>query len=347
MKIILTICLTIVIFTSCTSTHSTEYEWMNVDSLHSISLQPDSSMVGCYKITLIDSTTIVLHDLYAQKNKHYRCYNISKDSLIWMGDFLNLGRGPMEALQSVIMVDENKYLYIFTSPQSVQIQSIYQVPIDETISNVFNTTMYNTISVPSNNSISAICPIDSANFLVSQIHNNNSMFSCFDIKDSIIVDLQLNYPDDGSSASYYTKSMIYSGAILKHSEKSRFVYSSFYGNYVMIFDIINGKIENIKTIFNKYPVYEINPDGSSFTSLPESLKGMNVCISNKYIYLLNKYNKNRGNEVMVFNWEGTPIRKLILDKDVSYIAVDNSNSTIFAFIRASENNNEELIKIKL
>lgn len=72
-----------------------------------------------------------------------------------------------------------------------------------------------------------------------------------------------------------------------------------------------------------------------------------IDVTEEYIYTLysgrerTDPNQSTGNKVFVFDWEGNPIKQLNLDVEVSRIAVDQNNETLYAV--ANDDNNEALI----
>ncbi len=68
---------------------------------------------------------------------------------------------------------------------------------------------------------------------------------------------------------------------------------------------------------------------------------INLSATSKYIYALYSDKKffekgRKSNVILVFDWDGNAIQKYILDTDAYYIAVDDTNQTVYAAVKNAE-----------
>ena len=112
-----------------------------------------------------------------------------------------------------------------------------------------------------------------------------------------------------------------------------------------VFEIVDGKIKLIKSLRLGDPKLKSTVESGIFYSakLTEDTQigYLNICATEDYIYALYTDKKARestrkSNIVLVFDWNGNPVRKYLLDTDVYYMAVDESLHSMFAAIKNSE-----------
>ena len=68
---------------------------------------------------------------------------------------------------------------------------------------------------------------------------------------------------------------------------------------------------------------------------------INLCATGEYVYALYSEKKaikstRKSNVVLVFDWSGNPVKKYLLDTDAYYIAVDETEQSMFAAVKNSE-----------
>lgn len=120
-------------------------------------------------------------------------------------------------------------------------------------------------------------------------------------------------------------------------DQKHFVQATYIGGIVRGFEISDNEVKEKFLHLYFAPQYKL-VDGVKPTWIKwceESRMGFeNVCATNDYIYLLlnGKYARERpfANEILVMNWEGDIIRKMILDRTVKAITVDEATNVIYA-----------------
>mgnify|MGYP001513596386 FL=1 len=60
-----------------------------------------------------------------------------------------------------------------------------------------------------------------------------------------------------------------------------------------------------------------------------------MCIRDRYSDKKMYENNRKSDTVLVFDWDGNPIKKYSLDTDAYYIAVDSTQQSLFAAVKNS------------
>ena len=88
----------------------------------------------------------------------------------------------------------------------------------------------------------------------------------------------------------------------------------------------------------------VEDGGQLFSVRPtkESIHGfIEVCSAPKYLYALYSAGKiyevqRKSKTIFVFDWDGNPIKELLLDMDVFHIAVNEKDKRLFAVVKNEE-----------
>jgi hypothetical protein len=101
-------------------------------------------------------------------------------------------------------------------------------------------------------------------------------------------------------------------------------------------DIIDMESDVIKTIYDENyfePSYNVNPQGAFSPTQNTLFAYRNIAIDDQYIYTLYKgespYNETEAKEIHIFDWNGAPIRKYLLDYSAYALTVDSKNKKIY------------------
>lgn len=156
----------------------------------------------------------------------------------------------------------------------------------------------------------------------------------------------LDYPfrNEYENFGYQTLAMAFQGGLIVKPDGSRAIFAA--ANSAN-FDIINlddfSDPTLVKSIHSWKPSFS---DQSSTNSLSIAVKRDNrfgyidLSVSDNFIYLLlsgrtmERYGNDAfaANRVLVFDWDGEPVRSFLLEKDTRTIAVDESDNNLYAFI---------------
>ena len=148
-----------------------------------------------------------------------------------------------------------------------------------------------------------------------------------------------------SAFNTHTRFLANQGDLIMHPEKKKFAYSLRFSSNLDVFEIVDGKIKLIKSLRLGDLKLKSTVESGIFYSakLTEDTQigYLNICATEDYIYALYTDKKacesaRKSNIVLVFDWNGNPVRKYLLDTDVYYMAVDESLQSMFAAIKNSE-----------
>ncbi len=113
-----------------------------------------------------------------------------------------------------------------------------------------------------------------------------------------------------------------------------------YTDVIEIFDISNGDSKAIMGPYSFNPVFEVgrNPDHFYMSKTKESRKAfISGVVTEKYIYLLfsghyrNEEYWNRGRYIFIYDWNGNPIRNLVLDRYINMFGITDNDSVLYSY----------------
>lgn len=190
--------------------------------------------------------------------------------------------------------------------------------------------------------LSRLIAIDDDIFVSAGTYQSRYQFLLFD-KDNRILDYAVDVYNAADSAfNLYTRFLSNQGDLVMHPQKERFAYSVNLSSNIDLFEIRNNKIVPIKSLRLGNPISEPVVQNEMFYSVrpTESTQTgyINLSATTQYIYALysdQKLHENgrKSTTVLVFDWNGNPIKKYALDTEVYYIAVDEAGQKMFAAVK--------------
>lgn len=333
------------------------YDWTDKEQhLRAEVMQFDTQLLSVYDLILLDDYIIF------QKSPHEESqlalYRLTEDRLQFEGEALRIGKGPNELLTLALryVADEKCFQMIDFRNSGKRVLSVSV----EDPKSLLDMTNWKESNLPTFElGLSEVCPISESSFIVMPAFmNDNNMLSL--VRDTMILSLQEPYPDADNTAHLVVKALVYGGDIDKRPAKQSFVYASRNGKYVFIFDLERDRITHKKVLFDEYPLY-VEEDGFSYAFRKESVLKMIPTVTARYIYLLNQkgtmgdyvkgqlvdgFPLNFGNEVLVFDWNGDPVKRLGLDRSVEMIRVDPTDDFLYGVTR-NKAGADELIRFNL
>jgi hypothetical protein len=255
----------------------------------------------------------------------------SSDTFFFFG---NKGRGPNE----------------FLMPYSIQC-------IDDRTVGVFDTQtrLYSEFAVPGQRETLKVgkgvkMPFPSTRIIRTAFDQyigltslDEKMFSLAD-STGAAVDTFFEYPyRDDAERKDLARGMAYQGTLAVNPSKTRFVYSSFYGEIIHFYSIEENNIQLINKIENKYPVYRQNDNGTRGVSYDGNGTDGYIATyaTDQFVYALysggtilerheKKSSNYEGNILRVFDWSGVLVKEYALDVPCSYLCVSDDDSTMWA-----------------
>ena len=173
---------------------------------------------------------------------------------------------------------------------------------------------------------------------------NSKMFAIHSTEDSVVS--FYDFPDDLPLSP--SKMMAYQGDLRLSPSKNKFVYASFSSDLMVIGNIDDNKVGNIITKYNYLPKYtDRSSDGimavSYDVNTPNGFSLMKT--TDKYIYALFSGRTKEShpdkyylyNEIYIMDWDGNPIRKLVLDRDAYVFCIDQQGKNLYAISLSGDN----------
>jgi hypothetical protein len=308
-------------------------------------LSPNSDIPLGNIVDLVDDHIIISSGF---SNNVFSVYQLKGDSLIEQGQFIRRGEGPFEMIQPSSFYDklENR---IYVYDHVGYLKTIYSIDVCN-IQNLFETSTWEEVRVPIIKDYflgSWMRKMNDNSFLIlgSKVGSKN-LFSEINLTNNSISELTCPYPEqDGVfNVDIVVKQGVYlTGVIEKRPSLNQVVYACESGGYAEIIDFTGFEINRI-LIMATYPKY-ITRDGINRSYLDDCLRGMQVRVTEKYIYML-PYPLTKGavrrkesykgypsycsDELLVFNWNGEFVKKYAFDTPVYSFVVDQNDHFLYA-----------------
>ncbi|MGE0089050.1 MAG: BF3164 family lipoprotein [Bacteroidales bacterium] len=164
---------------------------------------------------------------------------------------------------------------------------------------------------------------------------------CLLDKEGSLITASLDYPEDDFSEDFTFKSLAYQGRFVKHPILNKFAFCMVNTPYFEIGNIENDTIKIIKDYyFNRinYKPIELSNNFQSVVMDKSNAYGfLRIVSTNEFIYLLysGRNEEDFGDNIfqspviLVFDWEGQPIKRYHLDNEINCFTVDETNSILY------------------
>lgn len=260
-----------------------------------------------------------------------------------IGRFGNIGQGPLEIMFGSSGYLEKKCLVTYNDQSRI----VMKYSLDSLRSGVVDGAPTRlTKHKISNALISRLITINDSIFVVGGMYEARYQHLIFDANNRVLdygIDV---YNAADSSFNAITRYLSNQGCMAKHPYKNEFAYSVNFSSNLDFFEIVDNKIKLKKTMRLGNPICEsVVEDGGQLFSTrltKESIHGfIEVCPTPKYLYALYSAGKiyevqRKSKTVFVFDWDGNPIKELLLDMDVFHIAVNEKDKKMFAVVKNEE-----------
>lgn len=303
-------------------------------------------ITGPKQLIIVDSLLIV-NDHFDEEEVTYFYAIFNKDDGELYQIFGREGRGPDEFLDNS---------YMFRAPNGSnniiinnrRLFSLSEISLERVLSNSSKITVDHVDEL--NTSYSLVSKIDD-NLLFGTGMFTDGRFALADTSGELI-NTFLNYPfeDEFDDISKRDLGMAYQSSFSFHPTKPLVAVANFTAGNLDILRVENDSIEEISQIHSYPPKFENQSSETQISVMFNSDNKMgywDVDVTEEYIYALYSGreradpNQSTGNKLLVFDWEGNPIKQLNLDVNVSRFAVSQNNETLYAV--ANDDNNEAFI----
>lgn len=314
------------------------------DVLPSRVLLMDSVRVGIGCEYMIDNKLII--DL--QRSTHrYEIFTMKGDSLIYEGDFMQIGKGPDEMSYPKFKYDRKSNRMFVYSLDNLE-DKFFVIDMKD-FKNIYNRASWEKRRLPVVYTRSALGILSDTVFLNRSNSMNFNMFSLSYTgdKDNDARGVDFKYPGEHPGLSCNGQDFLFKGDMEKNPGSLTFVYSCYFSQYVFIFDVVDKQIANIRYISKILPVYKVRDDlYNPFGIADQYKRGFNIMrVTDRYIYIgynnltwgqIRNMTGYKGypdyyfDRINVFDWDGNFVKRLVLDKPVSRFVVDKDDHYICA-----------------
>lgn len=286
-----------------------------------------------------DEENLIVYDLHSGDS--YTLFD--KETGAYITRFGTIGQGPGEIPSGCYGYLSRKCFSVFDN----QTRIVMKYSIDSLRNNGMVKlpaclTKYNI----SDAQISRLIAIDDSTFFCAGTYKSRYQYLLFD-KNSKILDYGIDiYNATDSTFNMYTKFLANQGDLVMQPGKRVFASSINFSSNLDILEITSGKIRLIKSLRFGDPICNPTAEGGGMYQGVDMTENTQVgyihlSATAKYIYALysdkNIYeNGRKSNVVLVFDWNGNAVKKYSLDTEAYYIAIDETNQTMFAAVKNAE-----------
>lgn len=280
----------------------------------------------------------------------YSLFDINTYRLL--GRFGTIGQGPNElALGTYGQIEKDAFYLFYDQTGYIGKYSISSLSKDI---NIPSTQMVE-YEVP-DAQLSQALPINDSLFFGAGTYLSKSQFVIFD-KHSNVIDYNVDiYNVHEETFNKYHKFLSNQGVLRKHPNEPRFVYSLNFSSNIDFVEIKENKVHLIKSLRLENPNYQPISEHNLNRVLPatDNIIGyIDLCATERYVYALHAdkklFTNNVGNDyssrtILVFDWEGNPVKKMEIDQNAFYICVDESANKLYAAVIDSSSSGWAIVK---
>ncbi|MDD4712111.1 MAG: BF3164 family lipoprotein [Bacteroidales bacterium] len=267
---------------------------------------------------------------------YFSLININQRRLI--KHFGNAGEGPGEFIIN-LQIDKVKALNSINAPDMVQ-RRMYQYPIDSILKSQSPKpiNLFDGISnKAADHTFHRILQINDSMF-IGMGGYSGGRFTIFNIRNNKY-SLTGTYPDKVQISDDF-KGSAYQGYLGYNEYNQNIVFVSFDSEMLEFYHFEKNKIRIKKGYYTSIPKYDLKEEGN-LKHIMSSLQGrhyISLTYTNEAVYVLYSQKddsasimaKCKGNCILVFDWNGKPIKKYQLDCEVKRIEINEDGSKIYA-----------------
>ena len=296
-----------------------------------LDLPIEKDSLGRVEGLLCDENNLIVYDFYGGNS--YTLFDINTGE--YLTRFGVIGQGAGEIPIGCKGYLSNGNFVIFND----QIKQVFQYNLDSLRkggSSLFPTRIAK--YQISDTQISRLIALNENLFVAAGNHKEGSQYILFD-RNSYVKDAQVKtYNADDERFNMYTRFLSNQGDLVKHPHENLLAYSLNFSSNVDFFKVVNNQIVPIKSLRYKNPAYKpIVESEVLYKAVPtqEAITGyIQLCSTSQYVYALysgKKLYENwmKSKDILVFDWEGTPVIRYSLDKEAYYIAVNENQQKLY------------------
>lgn len=285
--------------------------------------------------------------VFADSKSDFWIKIIDPENQTIIAQFAKKGRGPDEVnfvygLSKVPGADS--LFYINDAPN----KQILLYNINEVVSG--KARPKDRIQLKNQNMIREITPINNKQYLSENLTSTEYFLALYDEQFNII-SRNLLFPneilDNLNLLKKEFRGAVFSPQICFNNRGDRFFCYLQNTDFLELFSLNTDTIESIYIKYSYLPEYVISsPLKFSYTNLRGGF--LNCTCTDSLIYCLAHNNsdilgpedmKYGGDLIYIFNWDGSPVRLIKLDRSIFHFAVDQADKSLYAFTYGEENLN--------
>lgn len=307
---------------SCKNTPQSTIEFPIFDK----QLEPKETKISKEQLGLIegihcDSSHIVTLDFH--DGTSYSLFNITSGKRTLR--FGETGHGNMEIPLGCMGSIYNGKFYAFDDEQHV----IASYKMDAKASAKASTIVKYKIN---DAQFSQIVPVDSLQFVGMGTYKSRYQYVVFNDKNRVSGCGFDIYNKDDKELNEYHKFLSNQGYLVRHPHKKMFAGAVRYSANIDFFSVENGKINVIRSIRDRNPqLTPVNIAGMN-RMIPDdkTICGfLDLCATDKYVFALYsektlKSDSYSSKSILVYDWNGNGIGKIIMENNVFYICANES-----------------------
>lgn len=290
----------------------------------------EDSLGHPYLLSVVDSF-LITHDPF--ELKHFTIFNNNTGKYIKR--FGDIGMGPSEILFGSIGFADSPYFICYDE----QKRSIYQYNVDSLINHpmIYAPNILSRLNIPQL-LINRICLVDDSTYITLGLFEERYLYTLINRTNEV-----LNYYSDiyNSENNITTAQKFISnqGILRKHPSRKKYTSALFNSANIDFLEVEENRIKMINSLHYQHPTFKVSNDNAVDLNDDCLIGFIDITTTDNYVYALYSDNtivsKNReqnkavSNIILVFDWDGKPISKYILEKEVSYIAADIEKNSIF------------------
>ncbi|SIT14379.1 BF3164 family lipoprotein [Belliella pelovolcani] len=298
-------------------------EYMSIASTH---------INRAYDLLILNDNLIVSDP---NSEKHFKIIGLSNEA--FLGSFGRIGNGPCEIQfpASIQILNESSSVIGVNNRKNFGYREIF---LDE---NQFNSMKDSCLKDYGkfDYNYQKIIKLDEKNLVGTGLFEQRFALSSID-NGSIISEFgKYPFEEELSQYDHNVLAMAYQGEIIKHPKKPLFISTSINS---FNFDIIALNTDNsLSVIAQKHywsPLFNgVSGNAIQATMTSDNKKGcLSTTVTEKYIYILysGKSRKEGGvdsNTILVYDWEGKPVKLIKSDKNLNLIAADAKGKYLIGY----------------
>ena len=292
-------------------------------------------------------------------------YELKDNRLQYKSVLIKKGQGPLDVAYSVDMSRMNDGRFVATEHIGTKKMFVSQTADGSEWEDISTWHSFIRQDEATKYFFQTLLPINDTLFLGSVLGNCPSKFVVNNLNTGESVPLDYAYPEVLKDLSDFAKTFALDGCTYKKPDENKYVYYSQIGLFSFIFDYKDGKMENLKYIFNQPAAYESRGELErpklcdrksiffpGFFAAKEHIYYSNRRATVEDVFTLDTkfegYPYYYTREYIVFDWDGKPVRKYILDRPIYRCFVDEDESMLYGMTMDSPDSEEEyLVAYKL